>query len=86
MKSNVKRKEVILKGEGANQHVLYGKFTHDTADFGLVQVLKETYLKHETPNGVFAEHNTLVLEPGDWSKGLQVEFNPFDKQTTRVWD
>lgn len=83
-----KTKHTLLKGEGINQHTLYGKFSIDETqnDFADVIVAEESHLKHETPNGIFAEHNGLQIEKGNWEMGKQVEYNPFDKKITRVWD
>lgn len=88
MKKEKKQKHTILVGEGINQHTLYGKFEIDTEarEFAEVSVLEETKLKHEEPNGAFAEHNTLVLEQGDWVMGSQVEYNPFKGTISQVWD
>lgn len=82
-----KKKHTLLKGEGVNQHTLYGDFAvEENTDFAKVEVKKESLLKHEQPDGSFAEHNTLQIEKGDWVMGKQVEFNPFDKKVTQVWD
>ena len=88
MKRNVK-KQTLLKGEGANQHTLYGEFAIEKtpADFADLSVKKDSLLKHETPNGAWSnEHKTLQVEKGDWVMGKQVEYNPFNQRTTRVWD
>lgn len=82
-----KKKHTLLKGEGVNQHTLYGDFAvEENTDFAKVEVKKESLLKHEQPDGSFAEHNTLKIEQGNWVMGKQVEFNPFDKKVTQVWD
>ena len=82
-----KKKHTILKGEGANQHTLYGEFAiEDKEDYPRVNVMERTILKHEQPNGEFGEHKGLVVERGEWSVGMQVEYNPFDQKVTRVWD
>lgn len=68
-------KKILLNGSGANQHTLYGKFHfNDDTEF---TVDGETLLKHEEPNGKFAEHNTLQVPEGEWHLGRQVEYNPF---------
>lgn len=81
-------KKIILKGEGANQHTLYGKFTieenHDF--FSEVKVIKDSELKHEQPDGTFAEHNTLKIKKGNWIIGKQVEYNPFRRSISQIWD
>lgn len=83
-----KKKHTLLKGEGANQHTLYGEFkVDDTAtDFADVVVTKDSLLKHEQPDGSFGEHQTLKVEKGDYVMGKQVEYNPFTQKIERVWD
>ena len=64
-----KTKHTLLKGEGINQHTLYGDFKiGNEEDYTNVIVEKESELKHEQPNGKFAEHNGLMIEKGanDW--------------------
>lgn len=82
------KKQTLLFGEGIHQHTLYGEFKieQEHEDFAEFSVLKESLLKHEKPNGSFGEHKTLKVEKGDWVMGKQVEYNPFSKQVTRVWD
>jgi len=84
----VKQKHTILKGEGANQHTLYGKFEMETnhSDFAEVSVLEETKLRHEQPDGSFGEHFGLKVEEGQWVMGKQVEYNPFKRTVSQVWD
>jgi len=67
---------------------LYGSFksNSEVSDFAEIEVLEETLLKHEKPNGEFAEHKGLMVNKGSWVMGLQVEYNPFTRDTTRVWD
>lgn len=83
-----KTKHTLLKGEGANQHTLYGKFSLDEGetDFTEVAVKEDSQLRHEQPDGKFAEHNTLKVGKGDWVMGKQVEYNPFRQSITRIWD
>ena len=82
-----RKKHTLLKGEGANQHTLYGNFSiGEQEDFTDVKVLQESDLRHEQPDGSFGEHKTLKIETGDWTMGKQVEFNPFTETITRVWD
>ena len=53
----------------------------------LLEVTKESLLKHEQPSGAFSnEHQTLKIEKGNWVMGKQVEYNPFNQQVSRVWD
>lgn len=82
-----KKKHTLLKGEGANQHTLYGNFEIDeNTEFTNLKVTKDGILKHEEPNGSFAEHNALQIEQGNWVMGRQVEYNPFKNEVTRIWD
>jgi len=85
MKNN---KHTLLKGEGIHQHTLYGDFEigKKNSDFTDIEVLNESLLKHEHPNGSFGEHETLKIEKGDWSMGRQVEYNPFNRTVSRIWD
>jgi len=88
MKRNVK-KQTLLKGEGANQHTLYGEFAiaEKPTDFADLVVKKDSLLKHEQPNGAWSnEHQTLKVDKGNWVMGKQVEFSPFDKKISQVWD
>ena len=80
-------KTTLLKGEGAHQHSLYGKFniTSFDTDFTEIDVL-EAKLIHELPNGTFGEHNTLNVESGEWLMGKQVEYDPMNRVITRIWD
>ena len=81
-------KKTILRGEGSNQHTIYGDFKvkNETDDFTIISVLKDAELRHEEPNGEFAEHNTLKVDKGVWVMGRQVEFNPFKRTISQVWD
>lgn len=83
-----KTKHTLLKGEGTNQHTLYGNFqVEEVADFPAVFVEKDSILKHEQPDGSFSnEHKGLQVESGRWSLGKQVEYNPFEGRITQVWD
>lgn len=83
-----KKKQTLLLGEGIHQHTLYGKFTSEAKldTFADVDVLEESLLKHEHPNGNFGEHKTLKIDKGEWVMGKQVEYNPFSQTITRVWD
>ena len=83
-----KNKKILLRGEGSNQHTLYGDFrTEDTLqDFGEVRVYGKSLLRHEQPGGAFGEHFGLTVEQGNWVMGKQVEYNPFKREVTRIWD
>ena len=83
-----KTQHTILKGEGVNQHTLYGRFSIDEneTDFAEISVAKDTELRHEQPDGSFAEHNTLKVGKGEWVMGKQVEYNPFKQSIQRIWD
>ena len=83
-----KNKHTLLKGEGTNQHTLYGDFKiGEETEFTEMVVTKDSLLKHEQPSGEFSnEHQTLQIEKGKWVMGKQVEFNPFNREISRVWD
>lgn len=82
-----KKKHTLLKGEGANQHTLYGDFkVGEQNEFTDVIVEKDSLLKHEQPDGSFGEHNGLQVEKGNWVTGRQVQYNPFDRKVTMVID
>jgi len=83
-----KTKHTLLKGEGTNQHTLYGDFLiEEVTEYPSLQVTKESLLKHEQPDGSFSnEHQTLKIEKGEWSMGKQVEYNPFEGRVTQIWD
>lgn len=81
-------KVTLLKGEGAHQHTLYGNFAvkNQNDDFFSIAVKEESDLRHELPNGKFGEHNTLKIDAGNWVMGKQVEYNPFRRELSRVFD
>lgn len=82
-----KQKHTLLLGEGVHQHTLYGNFmVGEQPEFTEVNVMEESLLKHEHPNGNFGEHETLKVESGQWVMGKQVEYNPFNQKITRIWD
>lgn len=87
-KRTKKTKHTVLKGEGVNQHTLYGNFSVDenATDFAEISVSEDTELRHEQPDGSFAEHNTLKVKKGEWVMGKQVEYNPFKQTISRIWD
>lgn len=78
----------ILLGEGHHQHNLRGDFNMEVnhGDFAPIQVLSDSTLCHEEPSGAPAEHETLLVNPGNWRMGRQVEKNPFNESVTRIWD
>lgn len=78
-----KNKAILLKGS-SHLHVLYGEFS--LSDDNRILVEKDSLLRHEKPNGNFAEHKGLIMESGKWEQGKQVEYNPFTRQTGLVWD
>jgi hypothetical protein len=87
MKMKKLKKHTLLKGEGANQHTLYGEFTiSDEVDFAKLTLTKDSVLRHEQPSGEFAEHKALSIDTGKWVMGKQVEYNPFNQQVSRIWD
>ena len=83
-----KTRQTILKGEGANQHTLYGSFQieDEPTEFASISVKADSVLKHEQPNGSFAEHKGLQVDKGNWVMGRQIEWNPFDQRVSMVWD
>ena len=88
MAKRKKTKQTILKGEGINQHTLYGNFymEDNPTDFAEISVKEDSILKHEEPNGNFAEHKGLQVEKGEWVMAIQIEYNPFNQSVSRVWD
>lgn len=86
MKNN---KKIVLKGEGANQHVLHGNFDilQDEEELLVLKLIEDSLLKHEDIIGNWSdEHKILVQEKGTWVLAKQVEFNPLTQDETRVWD
>lgn len=82
-----KTKHTLLKGEGANQHTLYGDFkVKEKIEFSNLVVTKDSVLRHEQPDGSFAEHKSLKVKTGDWVMGKQVEYNPFTQTISEIWD
>lgn len=82
------KKQVLLKGKGGHQHAIYGNVKTDEkiGDFAELQIKGKALLKHEKPNGDFGEHKTLEVESGSWVMGLQIEFNPFKRTISQIWD
>lgn len=82
-----KTKHTLLKGEGVNQHTLYGDFLiEEKPEFSELSLNKDSVLRHEQPNGSFGEHQPLPIEKGTWVMGKQVEYNPFTREVSRIWD
>ena len=77
-----------LKGEGVHEHVLYlekgNVYVED--DVIIVEENSKAIIKHQKPNGDFAEHFALPFEVGDYIEGKQVT-SPFGKsEIVRVLD
>lgn len=69
---------VLLKGEGENQHVLYGDAViSGEKDYKQVDMRSDGILKHEDPDGRHAEHKSILIQQGEWVMGMQVEYDPF---------
>jgi len=82
-------KKTILKGDGINQHTLYGEFSikEEIDDFEPIIIKSKTILKHEKPNGEFSnEHKPLIVSKGEWLMGKQVEYNPMKRTISQIWD
>ena len=77
-----------MRGEGINQHVLHGEATIRQSKDGFDRILlyEDGRLAHETSEGKHAEHETLPVPKGKWIMGQQIEFDPFERVVTRVWD
>jgi hypothetical protein len=88
MKNEQIMKTVILEGEGTHRHVIHGDLVlkSQPTGFNRIQLDKDALLCHETPEGEPAEHRSLPLKKGRWIMGKQVEFDPFTKKISRVWD
>lgn len=89
-KDNVKR-TVVLTGEGANLHVLEGEYTEVAISENKEETkrmfeVEEAFIKHETPSGEKAEHETLKVEKGMYVLGRQVEYDPMKRIITNIWD
>jgi hypothetical protein len=80
-------KHTLLRGT-SNKHVLYGniKIDSQSEEFSTIKLTKDGILKHEQPNESFAEHKSLHVEAGKWVMGKQVEYNPFDRTISTIWD
>lgn len=83
-----KTKHTLLKGEGTNQHTLYGNFLiEEKEECSTLLVKEDSVLRHEQPNGSFSnEHNALQVDKGVWVMGKQVEYNPFTQGISQIWD
>ena len=88
MENKSQQRTEVLKGEGVNSHILYGEaeISQSEGSYETIELREPGLLRHEDPNGNHAEHQTLFVESGRWVMGRQVEFNPFDRKITRVWD
>ena len=85
----IENKKTLLKGQGVNQHTLYGNLLiyEEIGDFESIIVKSKTILKHEKPNGEFSnEHKPLIISKGEWVMGKQVEYNPMKRTTSQIWD
>lgn len=88
-KNHSKNKKTLIKGSGGNQHTLYGDFKHDKGENDLLEIEVEgvSVLHHEQPDGSFSnEHEALEVDAGSWVQGRQVEFNPFKRTVSQIWD
>ena len=75
--------KILLQGR-SNKHVLKGVFVEMANN--LIEV-KEALLHHEKPIGGWSEeHHTLKLPIGIFQVGKQVEFNPFTREVTDIFD
>lgn len=84
---NKQKKHILLKGEGVNQHTLYGDFQiEEKEEFSELSLNSNGVLRHEQPDGSFGEHQPLQIQKGNWVMGRQVEYNPFNQNISRVWD
>lgn len=83
------KKLTILKGEGMNQHTLYGNFqdVQIIEEYQELKVKSKSILKHEKPDGLFSnEHKGLEVSQGNWVMGKQMEYNPFSQKITAILD
>jgi hypothetical protein len=81
------KKLLILRGEGANSHVLVGEISHpDTDQLSEIHVGAGGLLTHVDPQERPAEHHAIPVEEGTWLVGRQVEYSPFDNSVTNVFD
>lgn len=81
------KQHILLKDKGRHQHTLYGDFEiSEDVGFKKLNVLKESVLVHEHPNGELGNHFTLKIRPGRWSMGRQVRYNPFDDSSSDICD
>jgi hypothetical protein len=82
-KRKSEKRTVLLKGEGENQHVLYGEsVVSQGANYRGVKMKGDGLLRHEDPEGRHAEHRSIRIARGEWVMGLQVEFDPFPRSGT----
>lgn len=77
----------LATGQTGNKHILEGKFKEVSVnDTKMIKIQENSYLKHVDVKGNFAEHNTLIIEPGNWVVDFQVEYNPFQMLVSYIWD
>lgn len=77
----------LATGQTGNKHVLEGNFKEvKKSDDVILSVENTSLLKHVDSSGKFAEHNTLIVEPGNWVVEIQVEYNPFQNSVGNIWD
>ncbi len=77
---------VIRHGESGHRHVIVLDALQDLD----VYINPETsmhFLNVKTPIEIsHEEHRTLVIEPGFYEEGAEIEYNPFEKQLQKVVD
>ena len=82
-----KNRTVLLKGEGENQHVLYGEsVVSPGTSYRSVKMKEDGVLMHEDPEGRHAEHRSIRIRKGEWVMGLQVEYDPFPRRNMAFGD
>ena len=81
------KRTVLLKGEGENQHVLYGEsVVSQGANYRGIKMKGDGLLRHEDPEGRHAEHRSIRIARGEWVMGLQVEYDPFPRRNMAFGD
>ena len=86
-KRKKKNRTVLLKGEGENQHVLYGESdVSPGTSYRSVNMKEDGVLMHEDPEGRHAEHRSIRIRKGEWVMGLQVEYDPFPRRNMAFGD
>ena len=75
--------KILLQGK-SNKHVLKGSFVEMPNN--LIEV-RSALLHHEKPIGGWSEeHHTSTVPIGVFEVGRQVEFNPFTREVTDIFD